>query len=347
MEFPTMFTFRRVVALAVLLALILAGTGAATAQTRQIVNVYSARHYGAMEQVFVKFTEATGIEVRLSQGSPQALLTRLEQEGAQTPADVFFSIDTGTLALAAEKGLFQPIDSEVLRANVPEMLRDAENRWFGLSQRIRTIMYNPEKVDPSELSTYEALADPKWKGRLCLRPATNIYTISLVASLIAALGEEKAEEVVKGWVANQPQMIDSDTRILETVAAGGCDVAITNHYYLARLYEQNPDFGVKPFWANQEDRGVHRNVAGAGVTANAANRENAIKLLEWLSDAETGQAADLSGLPGGNYEFPTNVNAKVHPITESFGTFKVDELPLTELGKYQQAAIDLLGRAGY
>ncbi len=342
-----MLTFRRVVVLAVLLALVLAGTGAATAQTRQIVNVYSSRHYGAMEQMFVEFTQETGIEVRLSQGSPQALLTRLEQEGNQSPADVFFSVDTGTLVLAAEKGLFQAIDSEVLRANVPEALRDAENRWFGLSQRLRTIMYNPEKVDPSELSTYEALADPKWKGRLCLRPATHIYTISLVASLIAALGEEKAEEVVKGWVANQPQMIDSDTRILETIAAGGCDVGITNHYYLGRIYDQTPDFGVKLFWANQEDRGVHRNVAGAGVTANAVNRENAIKLLEWLSDAEKGQSGEASGLPGGNYEFPVNLNAKPNAIIAGFGTPKIDALPLTELGKYQQAAIDLLGRAGY
>ncbi|PJF36879.1 MAG: Fe(3+) ABC transporter substrate-binding protein [Candidatus Thermofonsia Clade 1 bacterium] len=343
----SMPNLRRLVTLALLAALIFAGVNAAAAQGRQFVNVYSSRHYGAMEQMFVEFTNETGIEVRLSQGSPQALLTRLEQEGPQTPADVFFSVDTGTLVLAAEKGLFQPIDSEVLRANVPEALRDPENRWFGLSQRLRTIVYNPQKVDPSELSTYEALADPKWSGRLCLRPATHIYTISLVASMIAALGEEKAEEVVRGWVANKPQLIDSDTRILETIAAGGCDVGITNHYYVGRLYAQNPDFNVKIFWANQADRGVHRNVAGAGVTANAANRENAIKLLEWLSDAEKGQAADQSGLPGGNYEFPVNAKAPINAIIASFGTPKIDDLPLTELGKYQQAAIDLLGRAGY
>lgn len=342
-----MLTLRRFVVLALVLAVILAGANAATAQGRQFVNVYSSRHYGAMEQMFVEFTQETGIEVRLSQGSPQALLTRLEQEGSQTPADVFFSVDTGSLVLAAEKGLFQAIDSEVLRANIPEELRDPEDRWFGLSQRLRTIVYNPQKVDPSELSTYEALADPKWRGRLCLRPATHIYTISLVASLIAALGEEQAEAVVKGWVANQPQLIDSDTRILETVAAGGCDVAIVNHYYVGRLYAQNPDFNVKIFWANQDDRGVHRNVAGAGLTANAANRENAIKLLEWLSDAEKGQAGDPSGLPGGNYEYPVNARAELNEIIAGFGMPKIDPLPLVELGKNQQAAIDLLGRAGY
>ncbi|MFQ3536722.1 MAG: extracellular solute-binding protein [Aggregatilineales bacterium] len=340
-------TIRRFVVLALLLALIFAGANTTIAQGRQFVNVYSSRHYGAMEQMFVEFTQETGIEVRLSQGSPQALLTRLEQEGAQTPADVFFSVDTGSLVLAAEKGLLQAVDSEVLRANIPEELRDPENRWFGLSQRLRTIVYNPQKVDPSELSTYEALADPKWAGRLCLRPATHIYTISLVASMIAALGEEQTEAVVKGWVANQPQLIDSDTRILETIAAGGCDVGITNHYYVGRLYAQNPDFNVKIFWANQDDRGVHRNVAGAGVTANAANRENAVKLLEWLSDAEKGQAGDASGLPGGNYEYPVNARATLNEIIASFGTPKIDELPLVELGKNQQAAIDLLGRARY
>ncbi len=340
-------TLRRFVVLALLLALIFAGANTTIAQGRQFVNVYSSRHYGAMEQMFVEFTQETGIEVRLSQGSPQALLTRLEQEGGQTPADVFFSVDTGSLVLAAEKGLLQAVDSEVLRANIPEELRDPENRWFGLSQRLCTIVYNPQKVDPSELSTYEALADPKWAGRLCLRPATHIYTISLVASMIAALGEEQTEAVVKGWVANRPQLIDSDTRILETIAAGGCDVGITNHYYVGRLYAQNPDFNVKIFWANQDDRGVHRNVAGAGVTANAANRENAVKLLEWLSDAEKGQAGDASGLPGGNYEYPVNARATLNEIIAGFGTPKIDELPLVELGKNQQAAIDLLGRAGY
>ncbi|MCS6871422.1 MAG: extracellular solute-binding protein [Anaerolineae bacterium] len=338
---------RRFVVLALLLALIFAGVNAATAQGRQFVNVYSSRHYGALEQMFAEFTQETGIEVRLSQGSAQALLTRLEQEGKQTPADVFFTIDAGTLVLAAEKGLLQSIDSEVLRANVPEELRDPENRWFGLSQRLRTIVYNPQKVDPSELSTYEALADPKWNGRLCLRPATHIYTISLVASMIAALGEQKTEEVVKGWVANKPQLIDSDTRILETIIAGGCDVGITNHYYVGRIYSQDPNASVKIFWANQADRGVHRNISGAGVTANAANRENAIKLLEWLSDAEKGQAGDVTGLPGGNFEFPVNAKAKLNEIIAGFGTPKIDPLPLAELGKNQKAAIDLLGRAGY
>lgn len=311
----------------------------------QVVNVYSARHYGAMEGVLQRFAEETGIEVLLSQGSVQTLLQRLEAEGKHTPADVFMSIDAGGLVVAANKGLLQPIESEILQRNIPENLRDAQKRWFGLTQRMRTIMYNPAKVKPEELSTYAALGDPKWKGRLCLRPATHVYTIALVASLIAELGEAGAEAIVKGWVANEPQYIDSDTKILETIEAGGCDVGLTNHYYLGRKLAENPNFGVELFWANQNEQGVHRNISGMGVTAAARNRENAIKLIEWLSDQ--GQAADKTGLPGGNFEFPANPNAPVGDILKSFGTFKIDPLPLTAYGEFQEAAVKLLERTGY
>ncbi len=312
-----------------------------------VVNIYSARHYGAMEGVFSKFTEETGIQVRLSQGSVQSLVQRLRAEGAQTPADVFFSIDAGGLDLVASEGLLQPIESAILTENIPAELRDPENRWFAFSQRVRTLMYSTERVDPAELSTYEQLADPVWNGRLCMRPATHIYTISLVGSLVYALGEEAAEEVVRGWVANNPQYIDSDTEILNTIAAGGCDVGITNHYYLARLKTQNPDFPVNVFWANQGegDRGAFRNVGGAGVTANALNRDNAIRLLEWM--AVEGQAADNSGVAAGNYEFPTNPNAELLPILETFGTFRIDPMPVSEYGDVQATALAVLERAGY
>ncbi len=341
------FTLRRAAFLALIVVLVGFTFTGASAQARQIVNVYSSRHYGAMEAVFVKFTQETGIEVRISQGSAQSLVTRLEAEGAQTPADVFFSIDAGGATLLAGKGLLAPVKSEVLTANIPADLRDPEGRWFAVAQRFRTIVYNPAKVKPEELSTYEDLADPKWAGRLCLRPATHIYTISLVASMVAALGEEKAEAVVKGWVANKPQMIDSDTRILDTIAAGGCDVGITNHYYLARKIAENPNFPVKLFWANQADRGVHRNISVMGVTANAANRENAIKLIEWMSEADKGQSADVSGLAGSNWEFPVNPAAKPSEILAGFGEFKIDALEFSKYGEFQQKAIDLLGRAGY
>jgi iron(III) transport system substrate-binding protein len=312
---------------------------------QQVVNVYSARHYGALEAVFSRFTEETGIQVRLSQGSVQSLLERLRAEGSQTPADVFFSIDAGGLDLAASEGLLQAVDSEVLTSAIPEDLRDPGNMWFALSQRFRTIMYNPAVVDPALLSDYASLADPQWNGRLCLRPATHIYTIALVGGLIAELGEDEAAAIVNGWVANNPQYIDSDTRILETIEAGGCDVAITNHYYLANKLVENPEFPVSIFWANQESTGVFRNISGMGVTANALNRDNAVTLIEWM--ATEGQAADTTGIPGGNREFPVNPEAPLHEVLAGFGEFVIDPLPLSDYGDYQEAALTLLETAGY
>jgi len=324
-------------------------TAPASAQEtpRQVVNIYSARHYGAIEAAFTAFTEATGIEVRISQGSAQSILERLRAEGDQTVADAMFTIDAGGLSLAAEEGLLQPVDSEILQEAIPPELRDPDNRWFAVSQRIRTIMYNPETVDPSQLSTYAQLGDSMWNGRLCLRPATHIYTISLVGAMIEELGDEATETIVAGWVANNPQYIDSDTRILETIAAGGCDVALANHYYLATLLDQNPDFPVRLFWANQgeEENGVFRNVSGIGVTAAALFPENAIKLIEWM--ATEGQAADVTGIPGGNYEYPVNPEAELNPIIEPFGEFKIDPIPLSEYGRYQDMAVALLERTGY
>lgn len=347
------FKFARLGALA---AGVIALTGVAltpaTAQTRQVVNVYSARTYGAMEAAFVEFTEQTGIEVRVSQGSSQALLERLRAEGAQTPADVFFTIDAGTLDLAAEEGLLQPLESETILAAVPEALRDDQNHWFGVSQRLRTIMYSPEGVAEADIpQTYADLADPKWNGRLCLRPATHIYTISLTAALVANLGEEETRTIVQGWVDNEPQYIDSDTEILRTIAAGGCDVGLTNHYYLGRLRNEDPEFPVMPVWANQgeEDTGVFRNLSGAGITANALNYDNAVTLIEWL--VTEGQAADETGIPGGNYEFPVNPEADVLPLlTEVFGDLtdvKIDPLPVVEYGDYQDEALTILEETGY
>lgn len=314
----------------------------------QVVYVYSARHYGPMEATFSRFTAETGIEVRLSQGSVQSLLERLRAEGKQSPADLFFSIDAGGLAQAAEEGLLRPVQSSVLEQAIPTELRDPQGRWFALTQRMRTIVYHPERVQPEELSTYAALADPKWKGRLCLRPSSHIYTLSLVSSLIAADGREAALETVRGWVANEPQFIDSDSQILSTIAAGGCDVAITNHYYLGQALAKDPAFPVKVFWANQEGRGVHRNISGMGVTAAARHPEHAQKLIEWM--ATTGQGADANdatALPGGNNEYPANPQAPILERIAAFGTFKTDPLPLAEYGTYQPEAVALLQEAGY
>lgn len=310
---------------------------------RGVVNVYTSRHYG-VEQAFEEFTKETGIVVRFTTGSDAVLRERIKAEGRHTPADVYIAVDAGNLWLAAEEGLLSPLDSEVLAANIPQDLRDAENRWFGLTKRVRTIMYHPDRVSPEELSTYEDLADPRWQGRLAMRPATHSYTQSLVANLIAIHGRERAGEIVRGWVANNPVLIDSDTRILETLAAGGADVALTNHYYLGRLLEADPNFPVRVFWANQGEgsRGAHVNISGAGVTSHATNRDNAIVLLEWLSTPR-GQKLFADS----NHEFPANPAVEPHPIIEGFGGFIADPISKAEYGRLQVDAIKLLDEAGY
>jgi iron(III) transport system substrate-binding protein len=327
-------------------ALAAASVSRAFAQTPAaagVVNVYSARHYG-VEGVFETFTRETGIRVRFTSGADAALRERIRAEGRHTPADMLITVDAGNLVLAQTQGLLQPVASEALARNIPAHLRDPGNHWFALTQRVRTIMYHPARVKPAELSTYEALADPRWRGRLVMRPATHSYTQSLVASMIAAHGEVGAEKIVAGWVANNPQLIDSDTRILEVLAAGGGDVAITNHYYLGRLLEATPAFPVKVFWANQAagDRGVHVNVSGAGITTHAQNRDNAVRLLEWLS---TPRGQEL--FAGSNHEYPASPAAPVHKIIAGFGTFRGDKLDLRELGRLQADAIRLLDRAKY
>jgi iron(III) transport system substrate-binding protein len=312
-------------------------------KTGGVVNLYTSRHYG-VEPVFAEFTKATGIQVRFTTGADAVLRERIRAEGRHTPADVYMAVDAGNLWLAAQAGLLQAINSSTLQQNIPAALRDPGNRWFGLTQRVRTLMYHPERVRPEELSTYEALTDPKWRGRLVMRPATHSYTQSLVASLIDSHGEARAEEIVRGWVANQPTLIDSDTRILETLAAGRGDVAITNHYYLGRLLEANPDFPVRVFWAHQGEgsRGAHVNISGAGVTTYAPNRDNAVLLLEWLSSPE-GQKLFADS----NHEYPVNPAVEPHAIIAGFGSFAADPINMAEFGRLQAEAIKLLDEAGY
>lgn len=334
------------IGLAVLLLIVsfVSGTmlnrGAVTAG-QQVINIYTSRHYG-VESVFNEFTKQTGIEIRFTTGSDAALRQRLQAEGKHTLADMYIAVDAGNLWLAAQDGLLAEVTSQALQANIPAHLRDEGNRWFGLTKRVRTIMYHPDRVTPAELSTYEALTDPKWKGRLVMRPSTHSYTQSLVSSLIAAHGPAQAEEIVRGWVANEPTLIDSDTHILEALAAGQGDVALANHYYLGRLLEGNPNFPIRVFWANQDDRGAHANISGAGITAHARNRDNALKLLEWLS-SPAGQKLFADS----NHEFPANPEVAPHAIIAAFGEFKTDPLNMGEFGRLQKDAVELLNRAGY
>jgi len=305
------------------------------------VLIYSARHYG-QEPAFEAFTKKTGIQIKMLSGSTGEMFERLKAEGDRTPADVLLTVDAGNLWNAARAGLLSKLDSPELAANIPANLRDPENRWVGLTVRARTIMYNTTKVKPAELSTYEALGDPKWKGRICLRTSSYIYNQSLLATMIKRSGEPKTEEVVRGWVANQPILINGDTKILESIAAGQCDVGLTNHYYLARILAKDAAFPVLPFWANQQTTGTHVNVSGAGVTAHAKNRANAVKLLEYLSSPEAQQMfADVA------FEYPANPQAGTNPIVAKWGKFKQDDINVASAGEFQAAATRLADRAGY
>ena len=307
------------------------------------VVVYSARNEHLIKPLFDRYTQETGVQIRYITDKEGPLLQRLAAEGARTPADMLITVDAGNLWHAAQSGVLAEISSPVLEANVPVNLRDPKGRWFGLSERARTIVYSTERVQPGELSSYEDLADPKWQGRLCLRTSKKVYNQSLVASLIARHGEERAEQIVRGWVANlAAEPFSNDTKAMEAVAAGQCDVTIVNTYYFGRLEKERPDIPLALFWPNQDSSGVHINVSGAGVTAHAKHPEAAQQLLEWLSSA-TAQG-DFAGL---NMEYPVNKTVAPDPIVSAWGTFKADDLNVNEAGRLQADAIRLMDRAGY
>ncbi len=312
------------------------------ARADEEVVVYSARSHYGQEPAFEAFTKQTGITIKHLGGNDSELFERLRAEGDKSPADVLISVDAGNLWNAARAGLFAAVDSATLREQIPAHLRDPGNRWVGLTVRARTIMYNTKKVKPEELSTYEALGDPKWKGRLCLRPSSHIYNQSLLATLIKRHGEAQTETIVRSWVANNPTLINSDTKVLEAVAAGQCDVALTNTYYLGRLLAKDAQFPVAAFWANQQSTGTHVNVSGAGVTAHAPHRANAIKLIEFLARPDIQQL-----FVDANFEYPANPQAKVHPILAAWGTFKQDDINVAAAGEFQAAAVKLADRVGY
>ncbi len=309
------------------------------------LQIYSARHYD-LEAAFEDFTDETGLSVEFLDGEDAELLERLKAEGDDTPADVFITVDAGMLWNAAEEGVLEPVDSSELEDAVPEDLRDSEGRWFGLAMRARTVMYDPDAVDPKEFDaedTYAGLGDPKWKGRLCMRDETASYTQSLVASLIDLHGRDRALEIVTSWVDNDVEVMSNDVELLEAIDAGGCDVGITNHYYLARMLDENPDFNVQPYWASQEGEGTHVNISGAGVLKNAPHREAAVKFLEYLaSDEAQRYFAD------GNNEWPTVPSVRVsNPVLTELGEFTYDPINVAVLGRNQPLAQKIFDRVGY
>jgi iron(III) transport system substrate-binding protein len=252
-------------------------------------------------------------------------------------------VDAGNLWQAAEEGVLATLRSDVLEGNNPAHLRDAEGRWFGLSVRARTVVYATDRVKPEELTTYEGLADPRWKGRLCLRSSKKVYNQSLVAAMINRAGEEATERVVRGWVANlAADPFADDTKTIEAVAAGVCDVGLVNTYYYGRFMEKQPGAKVAIFWPNQGGSGVHVNVSGAGLTRHAKHPAEARRLLEWLSSpAAQGRFASL------NLEYPANPAVAPDPKVATWGAFKADTLNVADLGRLQAKAVMLMDRAGY
>lgn len=326
------------------MGLLLLGAGMLSlgAAAQELV-VYSARNEQLIKPLFDAYTAETGVRIRFITDKEGPLLARLKAEGENTPADLLITVDAGNLWLAAEEGLLAPVSSSVLERNIPAHLRDPHNRWFGLSVRARTIVYSTKRVQPAELSTYEDLAHPRWKGRLCLRTSKKVYNQSLVAMMIARLGEKKTEEIVRGWVGNlATDVFPDDTGLMKAILAGQCDVGIVNTYYFGRLKRQDPEAPIALFWPNQKDRGVHVNVSGAAVTRYARHRAEAVRFLEWMSSE---QAQNL--FADANLEYPANPRVRPHPIVAAWGSFKHDTINVSEAGRLQAQAVMLMDRAGY
>lgn len=322
-----------------LAALVFSSSGFAASE----VVVYSARNEQLIKPLFDAYTKSSGVAVKFITDKEGPLLERLKAEGKNSPADILLTVDAGNLWHAANEGLLQPVQSKVLTQNIPAHLRDPKNQWFGLSVRARTIVYNTQKVKPAELTTYEALAEPQWKGRLCLRTSKKVYNQSLVAMMIAEHGEAKTEEIVKSWVANlATDVFPDDTKLIEAVGAGQCDVGIVNTYYYGRLKEKRPDLAAALFWPNQAGKGVHVNVSGAGITKHAKHRGEALKLLEWLSSEQAqNMFADV------NLEYPANPKVKPDPSVAAWGSFKQNPINVAKAGELQAQAVKLMDRAGY
>ena len=313
------------------------------------VNVYSARQDSLIVPLLDRFTEKTGIEVNLITGTANALLSRIQAEGAATPADVLVTVDAGNLHRAKEAGVLAAVNSATLAEQIPVNLRDVDNQWFGLTIRSRPIFYAKDRVNPSDLSTYEALTDSRWKKRICIRSSSNIYNQSLVASMIEANGADATLQWAEGLVSNLARKpAGGDTDQLRAAAAGQCDLAIANTYYFGRLIDsKKPEdrevvqkLGV--FWPNQADRGAHINVSGMGVTQHAKNREEAIQLLEFMV-SEDAQAyyAEI------NHEYPVVQGVAPSPTIASLGKFRSDALNLSTLGVSNKDAVKVMDRAGW
>jgi iron(III) transport system substrate-binding protein len=313
------------------------------------IGVYSAREEALIKPLLDRFTQQTGIKVKLLTADADALLKRIEREGEQTPADVYLTVDVTRLIRAQTGGVLQAVKSPVLEQAIPAAYRDPQGYWFGLSLRARVIAYAKDRVKPQDLSGYQDLADPKWRGKICVRSSNSPYNQSLVAAMIARDGAEKTETWARGLVANFARAPKGGDRAqVEAVAAGQCDLALINSYYLAEML-MSKDANEKAaaekaglLWPDQAGHGAHMNVSGAGITKSAQHRDEALRLLEFLvsDDAQRWYSAS-------NFEFPVKPGIETSEVLKKFGNFKADTMVLAELGKYQTIAVKLMDRAGW
>ena len=303
--------------------------------------VYSSRNEHLIRPVFKLFTDQTGIEIEYATDKAGVLIERIKMEGTNTPADVLLTVDAGTLGLAASQGLFQPLNSPVINQRVPAHLRDDNDFWTGLSLRARTIVYSTERVKAEQLSSYSALGGDQWQDKLCLRTSKKVYNQSLVAMLIAEQGEAQAQATVASWINNLAiAPTSNDTKVMQAILAGQCDVGIVNTYYFGRLQSKSLDLALALFWPNES--GVHVNVAGAGILKHSRNAIQAKTLMEWLVSG-TAQAL----FAGVNQEYPVSTDVKIDPQVASWGQFRQSQQPLSQAYILQPNAVKLMDRAGY
>lgn len=330
------------------LSLLASVTFATSVQAAGEVNIYSYRQPVLIEPMLEAFTDKTGIKANVIYAQ-KGLSERIKAEGANSPADLVFTVDIGRLTSAVSDGVTQPVNNATINANIPANLRDPDGHWFGLTTRVRVILASKERVKQNSI-TYEELADPKWKGKICTRSGQHVYNIALFASMIAHHGEKKTEEWltgVKNNLARKPA--GSDRAQAKGIYSGECDLAVANHYYMALMMtnDKNPEQkewakSVKLLWPNNEGRGVHVNLSGMALAKNAPNKENAIKLMEFLS-SEDGQKLYASV----NNEYPVKAGVPAGKVAASFGTFKPDSLSIAKIGELRKQASELVDKVGY
>jgi len=329
---------------------LIAGSTLPAVAQDNVLNLYSARHYQTDEALYTNFTKATGIKVNLIEGGEDALMERIRNEGVNSPADVFITVDVGRLWRAEQMGLFAPVKSKTLESRIPANYRDPDGNWFGFSRRARIIVYNKAALKAGDITTYEDLADPKYKGRICTRSGSHVYNLSLMGSMIGTLGEEKAEAWAKGVAGNLARPPKGgDTDQLKAAAAGECDIAVSNTYYYARLLRSDKaderqiaeHLGV--VFPNQAGRGTHFNISGGGMLKHAPHKEAAVKFLEYLASNEA-----QVYFADGNNEWPVVANVVTNnPALKAMGAFKPETLNIAAIGKNQPAAQKIFDRVGY